>query len=85
MLYVLSTVSNFDKDQNLRKVRIFGIIYTESETNPLKKTNGGMSMDEVEFGKALTVFHNAGQLMELLKNYPDRTPVMVCGAPGLLY
>jgi hypothetical protein len=42
-------------------------------------------MEELEFGKALTVFHNVGQLMELLKNYPDRTPVTVCGTPGLFY
>ena len=42
-------------------------------------------MEELEFGKALTVFHNVGQLMELLKNYPNRTPVTICGAPGLFY
>jgi hypothetical protein len=42
-------------------------------------------MEELEFGKALTVFHSVGQLRELLKNYPDRTPVTICGAPGLFY
>ena len=56
MLYVLSTVSNFDKDQNLRKVRIFGIIYTESEKKLTKTTNGGVSMEELEFERALAVF-----------------------------
>lgn len=40
-------------------------------------------MDELEFGRELTVFQTVGQLIELLKNYPDRTPVTVCGTPGL--
>ena len=42
-------------------------------------------MEELEFGKALTVFYNVGQLMELMKNYPESTPVTICGVPGLFY
>ena len=42
-------------------------------------------MKEIEFGRELTVFQTVGQLRELLKNYPDRTPVTVCGTPGLFY
>ena len=42
-------------------------------------------MENLEFGRALTVFQTVGQLRELLKNYPDRTPVTVCGTPGLFY
>ena len=42
-------------------------------------------MENLEFGRALTVFQTVGQLRELLKNYPDRTPVTICGTPGLFY
>ena len=30
-------------------------------------------------------FYTVGMLRELLKNYPDRTPITVCGTPGLFY
>ena len=42
-------------------------------------------MKEIKFGRELTVFQTVGQLRELLKNYPDHTPVTVCGIPGLFY
>ena len=42
-------------------------------------------MDELEFERELAVFQTVGQLRELLKNYPDRTPMTVCGMPGLFY
>ena len=42
-------------------------------------------MKEIEFGRVLTVFQTVGQLSELLKNYPDCTPVTVCGTPGIFY
>ena len=42
-------------------------------------------MKEIEFGREFTVFQTVGQLRELLKNYPDRTPVTICGTPGLFY
>lgn len=42
-------------------------------------------MEELEFGNELIVFQNVGQLKELLKNYSDSTPVMICGTPGIFY
>lgn len=37
---------------------------------------------EVEFGEEHAVFFTVGMLRELMKNYPDRTPLTVCGTPG---
>ena len=42
-------------------------------------------MDDFEFGKPILSFMTVGALRELLKNYPDRTPITVCGTPGLFY
>ena len=42
-------------------------------------------MEEVEFGEHITAFTTVGILRELLKNYPDETPITVCGTPGLFY
>ena len=42
-------------------------------------------MNELVFGRTLMVFQTVRQLRELLKNYPERTPVTVCGTPGLFY
>lgn len=38
-------------------------------------------MDDFEFGKPILSFMTVGTLRELLKNYPDRTPITVCGTP----
>lgn len=37
---------------------------------------------EVEFGEEHAVFFTVGMLRELMKNYPDHTPLAVCGTPG---
>ena len=42
-------------------------------------------MDDFEFGKPTLSFMTVGGLRELLKNYPDGTPITVCGTPGLFY
>lgn len=42
-------------------------------------------MDDFEFGKPTLSFVTVGGLRELLKNYPDDTPITVCGTPGLFY
>ena len=42
-------------------------------------------MDDYEFGKPILSFMTVGTLRKLLKNYPDRTPITVCGTPGLFY
>ena len=42
-------------------------------------------MDDFEFGKPILSFMTVGRLRELLKNYPDCTPITVCGTPGLFY
>lgn len=42
-------------------------------------------MDDYEFGKPTLSFMTVGKLRELLENYPDRTPITVCGTPGLFY
>ena len=39
-------------------------------------------MDDLEFGNEVTVFFTVGSLKELLKAYPDNTPLTICGAPG---
>jgi hypothetical protein len=35
--------------------------------------------------EAIAGFSSVGALKELIKNYPDDTPVYVCGARGLFY
>lgn len=42
-------------------------------------------MDDFEFGKPTLSFVTVGGLRELLKNYPDDTPITVCGTPGVFY
>ena len=42
-------------------------------------------MEEFEFGEHIPSFTTVGILRELLKNYPDKTPITVCGTPGLFY
>lgn len=40
-------------------------------------------MDDFEFREHIPYFTSVGMLRELLKNYPDDTPITVCGTPGL--
>lgn len=42
-------------------------------------------MDDLDFGKHIPSFTTVGKLRELLKYYPDDTPITVCGTPGLFY
>lgn len=42
-------------------------------------------MEDFEFGKPIPSFTTVGILRELLRNYPDDTPITVCGTPGLFY
>lgn len=42
-------------------------------------------MEEYESGEHIPSFTTVGILRELLKNYPDDTPITVCGTPGLFY
>ena len=42
-------------------------------------------MKDFEFGEPIPVFTTVGNLRELLKNYPNKTPITVCGTPGLFY
>ena len=42
-------------------------------------------MNNFEFDNAIPSFTTVGTLRALLKNYPDDTPVTVCGTPGLFY
>ena len=42
-------------------------------------------MEDFEFGESIPIFTTIGMLRELLKNYPDETPITVCGTPGLFY
>ena len=37
---------------------------------------------DVEFREEYAVFFTVGMLRELMKNYPDHTPLTVCGTPG---
>jgi hypothetical protein len=41
-------------------------------------------MNHMEY-EAIAGFSSVGALKELIKNYPDDTPVYVCGARGLFY
>ena len=40
-------------------------------------------MDDFEFGKPILSFMTVGVLRELLEDYPDNTPITVCGVPGV--
>ena len=42
-------------------------------------------MEYFEFEGVIPSFTTVGMLRELLKNYPDDTPIYVCGTPGLFY
>ena len=42
-------------------------------------------MNDFEFDNAIPTFKTVGALRVLLNNYPDDTPVTVCGTPGLFY
>lgn len=42
-------------------------------------------MEEFAFDEQIPFFMTVGGLRELLKNYPDSTPITVCGTPGLFY
>ena len=42
-------------------------------------------MTDFEFYNTIPRFTTVGTLRALLKNYPDDTPVTVCGTPGLFY
>ena len=42
-------------------------------------------MDNLEFGRELTVFQTVGELRRLLKTYSDNTPLAICGTPGIQY
>ena len=42
-------------------------------------------MNDLGFGEQIPFFMTVGGLRELLKNYPDGTPITVCGTPGLFY
>ena len=42
-------------------------------------------MNDLDFGEQIPFFMTVGGLRELLKNYPDSTPITVCGTPGLFY
>ena len=42
-------------------------------------------MNDFEFREYIPSFTTVGILRELLKNYPDETPITVCGTPGLFY
>ena len=42
-------------------------------------------MTDFEFYNSIPHFTTVGTLRALLKNYPDDTPVTVCGTPGLFY
>lgn len=40
---------------------------------------------DVEYEDAIPSFATVGGLRELLKNYPDNTPISICGLSGLFY
>ena len=42
-------------------------------------------MNDFNFDEQIPFFMTVGVLRELLKNYPDGTPITVCGTPGLFY
>lgn len=42
-------------------------------------------MDDFEFGKPILSFMTVGVLRGLLRDYPDDTPITVCGAPGVFF
>lgn len=42
-------------------------------------------MEDLEFDEIIPTFATVGMLRELMKNYPDDTPITVCGTPGLFY
>ena len=39
-------------------------------------------MEELEFGEEYAIFFTVGMLRKLIENYPDHTPLSVCGTPG---
>lgn len=39
-------------------------------------------MDEFDFGVQVAVFYTVGMLREILKKYPDDTPISINGVPG---
>lgn len=41
-----------------------------------------MNEEKLEFWEEHAVFFTVGMLRELLKKYPDDTPLNVCGTPG---
>lgn len=42
-------------------------------------------MSEFDFVQEIPMFHTVGMLREILKNYPDDTPLLVYQAPGLVF